>query len=226
MVEPNDTTSEAQELSLHRRIVGHEDRGTVKDFRSVRNDLDSGLEPERAPELSNGGVTGVPVAQHTPPSTLPALNQIREALEVVPECGGGFWNPGVECIPVECDGDRVPFRVSSVSGVPVIEAWRSDNGRWRYWVTGKPAHSDVSVGADEATTVVMARATAVGPACGNYTIRLPGPVFDVEVWHSGGSLYIGVTGNEQQIGLMIPAPITADDLIPFHVFGQGRKYRE
>lgn len=54
MIEPYDWTTEAEEFSLHRSVVGHEDRGTVKDFRTGLDILDVLRKFGAAPEMLDG----------------------------------------------------------------------------------------------------------------------------------------------------------------------------
>lgn len=200
-VEPDDSTAEAQELGLHGRVVGHEDRGTVKDFRSGRDDLDRDAGLAQEPPVSlNHWSTWVPVSEHPPSCVMPSEDSVLKMWSEMTESASSFQNSRVKCIPVERDGDCTILYLLPKPGVPRVQTWRPDDSGRLVRIPSEPSTGHFRVRAYEAKARVVPTPAAVEPVSTPTIawppVRLTGPVFYKDVRDFGGTLDIGVPRNE------------------------------
>lgn len=201
VIDPDDTATETEEFGLHGRVVGHQDRGTVKYVIPSFDVLDADLSALGLPEFSNSEVSWMIVPDDVPPISPPPDDSIEHCLKVVREGRGRFWYSGELCIPVERDGHRSWLYLVPQPAVPIVHSWRSngEGGLVRVPDTPTIGHFLVRTDEGESLAVLLAAAVERGDRSGDADVRLPCPVFDIDVRRIGVSVHVTESGQQERV---------------------------
>lgn len=199
MIEPDDLPAEAHEFCLKASVIGYQHGGPIKHI----HDIGCGLYPSlshlgKLPEFPKSGVPRMMVTQHGPSLVTPYTNGLDDRFPIVSKGALCLRNAREEGIPVEGDGYCVLVTFFTISPVPRIKTWAPYGEGGLTLVSIAPAISDISVWAEESSSVLMAVAPAV--MCirtfTDVVVTLTCPVLDIDELVVGATFDVGVSCNK------------------------------
>lgn len=201
-VEPDHRSAKREEIRLQRSVIGHEDRGTIKDLRTVTDVLDLIPHLSTEPELTDSIVTGMIVSDHMPSDFAPPDDDIEHVLKVMAEGRGCFWHAGELCVPVKGNGHGGWLCLTPFPGVPRVKSWRPDSEGRLVRVDSPP-----SIGGylaryyeSDSVSVLFWSTGPVGFGGRNEaTVHLTGSVFEVDTGPIEMPVEITVPGDHEDV---------------------------